>query len=69
MPVVPRPLGIIEDRRLAVTRMDERQKVFRNGGSCSRKPQVELTVLKEMFWVRLVRFADMVFLVLCILVG
>ena len=59
-------LGRIEDGRLVVTLMDGRREVF---GSDGGKPQVELTVLKEMFWVRLFLFADMVCLVLCMLVG
>jgi len=58
--------GKIENGRLVVTLVDGRREVFGGSG----KPQVELTVLKEMFWVRLFLFADMVcFLVLCMLVG
>ena len=59
-------LGRIEDGRLVVTLMDGRRAVFGGGRG---KPQVELTVLKEMFWVRLFLFADMVCLVLCMLAG
>jgi len=60
-------LGRIEDGRLVVTLMDGRREVF--GSGSGGKSQVELTVLKEMFWVRLFLFADMVCLVLCMLVG
>jgi len=60
-------LGRIEDGRLVVTLVDGRREVFGSGGG--GKPQVELTVLKEMFWVRLFLFADMVCLVLCMLFG
>lgn len=61
-------LGKIEDR-LVVSLMDWRRVVFGGVGGGSGKPQVELTVLKEMFWVRLFLFADMVCLVLCMLVS
>ncbi|CUS15800.1 unnamed protein product [Tuber aestivum] len=50
-------LSKIEDGRLVVTFMDGRREVFGGGGV----PQVEITVLKEMFWVRLFLFADLGF--------
>ncbi|PWW76522.1 cyclopropane-fatty-acyl-phospholipid synthase [Tuber magnatum] len=53
-------LGGIEDGRLVVTFMDGRREVFGGGGGRGG-PQVELTVLKEMFWVRLFLFADLGF--------
>ena len=62
-------LGRIEDGRLVVTLMDGRRVVFGGGGGGSGKPQVELTVLKEMFWARLFLFADMVCSVLRMLVA
>lgn len=42
-------LSRIEDGRLVITLMDGRRVVFGGGGGGGGKPQVELTVLKEMF--------------------
>ncbi|RPB04238.1 S-adenosyl-L-methionine-dependent methyltransferase [Choiromyces venosus 120613-1] len=49
----------IEHGRLVITFMDGRQEVF--GGEGDEKPEVELMVRKEMFWVWLFLFADMGF--------